>query len=55
MSDAFRAENLVAFMQQVVDGPTLPKLFMRTVRTTPPSLSVHLLTLLTSPPLHARR
>lgn len=32
MPDAFRPEVLAAFMQQLVDEPVLPVLFMRTVR-----------------------
>jgi hypothetical protein len=31
MSDGFRPEVLAAFMQQVVDAPKIPNLFMRTV------------------------
>lgn len=34
MSDAFRPEVLAAFMQQLVDEPVLPVLFMRTVDLT---------------------
>lgn len=34
MSDGFRPEILAAFMQQVVDAPTIPNLFMRTVSGT---------------------
>ena len=31
MSDTFRPEVLAAFMQQVIDEPSLPTLFLRTV------------------------
>lgn len=31
MADGFRPEVLAAFMQQIVDEPTLPNLFLRTV------------------------
>jgi len=32
MTDVFRSEILAAVMQQIVDQPTSPVLFMRTVR-----------------------
>ena len=32
MTDVFRSEILAAVMQQVMDEPTLPVLFLRTVR-----------------------
>lgn len=33
MADGFRPEVLAAFMQQVVDEPVIPNLFLRTVRS----------------------
>jgi symplekin len=35
MTDVYRSEVLGAVMQQIVDQPTLPTLFLRTVRLLP--------------------
>lgn len=38
MQEIFRPEILAAFMQQVIDEPVLPALFLRTVSGFPPNL-----------------
>jgi hypothetical protein len=41
MTDIFRSEILAVVMQQILDEPVLPTLFMRTVSSRHPLISAH--------------